>query len=207
MRRFLLIAILPFLASASAAQSRLPHSFFLRCVPQSTTPDGPVSSDVSHSPVAGWSVEHKLSDGRVFKREQQYIIRDERRYNGWEGILRKNHKLLMTGEAISSNGNYRYVERLYDNNKGGAQLIEIIENCSLLVSGVEPNLPVSNNSERTQNPINNTSPAVETPTSPPPADNPSSAGAEPKASPADSPANPSYSRRARFAAGERGLKQ
>ena len=150
MRQLLLIAVIPFFTSASATESRLPNSFSLHCVPQSAMQDGPVSSDVSYSVSAGWSIAHTLRDGRVFKREQQYVIRDDRSHEAWEGPHRKNRKLVMTGEVVNNNGRYKYIERLYDDSKGGIQVVEIIEDCDSSVSSTNESNSRSNDHKPAQ---------------------------------------------------------
>jgi restriction system protein len=152
----------------SAAQNRLPNPFSLHCVAQSESQDGPVSSDVSYSSSTGWSIAHKLGDGRVFNRQQQYNMRDDRNRNGWEGPHRRNAGLTMTGTVVSNSGRYKYVERLYDDNRGGAQIIEIIEDCTP-ISGTKEIRTGSNDPHPTQNPSNQTAqistpPATNSPT-------------------------------------------
>jgi len=60
----------------------------------------------------------------------QYNIHDDRNHDAWEGTDKKNQNLLMTGEIVKNAGRIRYVERLYDEGKGGIQVFEIIESCS-----------------------------------------------------------------------------
>jgi hypothetical protein len=128
MRRLLVVVIASLLAHVAFAQDRPLSSLSLHCVPRSPLRDGFVSSDVSYSVAAGWSIAHALRDGRVVRREQQYDLRDGG-HLAWEGSQKKNNNLVMTGQVVNTGGRLKYVERLHDRDKGGKKVSGLVETC------------------------------------------------------------------------------
>jgi clan AA aspartic protease (TIGR02281 family) len=79
-----------------------------------------VSVQIGRDPSGAWHVNHKLADGTIIYREQQYDITDisENGTYVWQGSNRRNPWIWMRGETKTVNGRPGYVESLYDAHQG-----------------------------------------------------------------------------------------
>jgi predicted aspartyl protease len=79
-----------------------------------------VSVQVGRDPNGAWHVNHKLADGTIIYREQQYDMIDisDNDTWQWQGANRRNPWMWMRGETKTVNGRPGYVESLYDAHQG-----------------------------------------------------------------------------------------
>jgi hypothetical protein len=79
----------------------------------------------------GWQIIHRLADGTVVGRGQQYHIADysDASSTKWKGQLRRNPNLWMVGEVFRDGGSYRYREFIRDASKGGQVAMDMSARC------------------------------------------------------------------------------
>jgi hypothetical protein len=79
----------------------------------------------------GWQILHRLADGSVVSRSDQYHLADfsDRSSTKWKGQLRRNPNLWMVGEIFREGATYRYREFIRDASKGGQVAMDMSARC------------------------------------------------------------------------------
>ena len=79
----------------------------------------------------GWQILHRLADGTVVSRSQQYHLADysDASATKWKGQLRRNPNLWMVGEILRDGSGYRYREFIRDAARGGQVTMDLSARC------------------------------------------------------------------------------
>ena len=88
-----------------------------------------------------WRIFHKLRNGLVVSRSEQYAIQDasgDRRIQ-WQGTLNRARNLYMIGEVRSGEGGIAYMEWLYDRHKNNLLVMQASAHCSPPLPQPTPN--------------------------------------------------------------------
>ena len=91
----------------------------------------------------GWQILHKLTDGTVVSRGQQYHIADysDASSTKWKGQLRRNPNLWMVGEIFREGTGYRYREFIRNASTGGQIAMDMSARCVDDKVVAQPNFP------------------------------------------------------------------
>ena len=79
-----------------------------------------------------WRVFHRLADGLVVSRSEQYAIQDASTDNKaqWQGSLNRARHLYMIGEVRRVDGALVYMEWMYDRKKGNQLVMQASARCT-----------------------------------------------------------------------------
>jgi hypothetical protein len=79
----------------------------------------------------GWQILHRLADGTVVSRSQQYHLADysDASSTKWKGQLRRNASFWMVGEIFREGASYRYREFIRDASRGGEVALDMSARC------------------------------------------------------------------------------
>ena len=91
----------------------------------------------------GWQILHRLADGTVVSRGQQYHIADysDASSTKWKGQLRRNPNLWMVGEIFREGTGYRYREFIRNASTGGQVAMDMSARCVDDKVVAQPNFP------------------------------------------------------------------